>query len=181
MKLVNPYFTVALLAPGAWALIGYGIRMYDPLCAHSCGRAIEPAPLSCSVQGDDHGMHMDGGAVITTPECRSSDSSFLATLAWCMNERCRAFDVEAWRLEKYWVDQATGDPAIPPIWTYAQALEAASRPVNSFDLEQTINGTMQLPFEVWDDQLRTLKEFEHQETLHSQYGYGHLLSGTSIC
>ena len=179
MKLAGSVLAAALLAPGVSALIGYGTRMYEPACAHSCGRAIEPAPLSCSMEGHHGGMHSHGGPVMTTPACRSSDSSFLTTLAWCMNERCRVFHVEAWSLEKYWVDQATGDPNIPPKWTYAQALDAATRPVSVLDVEQTINGTMNLQYQVWDDQLRTLKEFEHQETLHARYGYGHLLSGTS--
>ncbi len=171
MKLVTSTLTAALLTPGAWGLIGYGIRMYDPYCAHACGRAIEPAPLSCSVEGHDHGMHMEGGAVITTAMCRSSDPSFLTTLAWCMHERCQVSHIKVWKLEKYWSIQATGDSTVPPKWTYAQALNATIPPVNSLDIEQTINGTMELPFEVWNDQLRTLKEFEHEETLHSRYGY----------
>ena len=107
---------------------------------------------------------------MTTPECRSGDSSFLTTLAWCMNERCTPFYVEAWRLERYWSSKATGDPTVLPKWTFAQAVEAASPPVIDFNAEETINGTERLPIDDWDAQRRTLEEFEHQETLHSTYG-----------
>jgi hypothetical protein len=158
----------ALLPTHVLGLIGYGIKMYNPSCAFACGDAISPAPLGCSVEGHEEGHHSHGGGLITTPECRSQDESFLTTLAWCMNERCE--QVQVWRLERYWGDKATGDVNVAAKWAYIQALAAATVPSSDLDVEVTLNGTLKTPFDQWDAQKRTLEAFERQETFHSLFG-----------
>lgn len=108
--------------------------------------------------------------MITTPECRSTDTAFLTTLALCMKEQCEAFNVEAWRLEKYWITKATGDAAVVPKWSWAEAVEAAQTPSRDLNTEEVINGTMAVPVDAWNAEKRSLEEFERQETLHSRYG-----------
>ena len=109
---------------------------------------------------------------MTTPQCRAGDSPFLTTLAWCMNSTCTDFNVEAWRLEKYWRDKTTGDAAVLPKWGYAQALQQVAQPPRE-DLKkkETLNFTAIVPRESWDAEKKTMEHFEEQETLHARYGY----------
>ncbi|KAK5651922.1 hypothetical protein OQA88_11581 [Cercophora sp. LCS_1] len=164
----------ALLALGlhgpATALIGYGIVMYDPSCGFACRDSISGYVLECSVH--DHGpagAHSHGAGGPTSPECRASDSAFLTTLAYCINSTCDT--VPAWKKEKYWADQATGDPAVSPKWTLSEALanirEAPSREVGE---DESLNFTALVSYETWATNKATREYFELAETLHSRYG-----------
>lgn len=159
--------------PLSFAFIGHGIKMYQPSCAFACRAAIASAPLSCSEEGG-HGGHMGhGGGMMTTPDCRASDTPFLTTLAWCMHSTCTQFNIEAWRLERYWRGKATGDAAVVPKWTYEQSLQQVTqRPRQEVNQTKTLNFTAIVPHDSWDAQRRTLEHFEEQETLHARYGYG---------
>lgn len=173
MKLFSIILLGYVSLPLSSALIGYGITMYNPSCAFACRAAIASAPLSCSEEGGHSGHMGHGGGAMTTPECRASDTPFLTTLAWCMQSTCAQFNVEAWRLERYWRDKATGDPAEVPKWAYEQALEQVTQqPQQEVSTTETLNFTATVPYESWDAQRRTLEHFEKQETLHSRYGYG---------
>lgn len=174
MRLSSVLTTIYISAFPALALIGHGIEMYNPSCAFACRAAIASAPLSCSEEGGrggGHGAH-GGGGVVTTPECRAGDFAFLTTLAWCINSTCAPVNVEAWRLEKYWMMKATGDVAVLPKWTYAQALQEVTEPPSrEFNESDTVNSTVSVPYDSWDTEKRTMEMFEVQETLHAKYGY----------
>ena len=168
---------IYISAAPAVALIGHGIKMYNPTCAFACRAAIESAPLTCSTTGGGHGGDHDhsGGEVVTTPECRAQNDPFLTTLAWCMKTTCADFDVEVWRLEKYWIEKASEeeDVSVLPKWAYGQALEQVMEPPSrTYDEIEIMNTTVIVPHSSWDAERWTLEMFEAQETLHSRYGYG---------
>ncbi len=161
---------VAIPAPSV-AFIGYGINMYKPLCAFSCRAVIAPARLSCSKHDHAHGGHMGHGGDMSTPECRADDTSFLTTLAWCINSTCADFDVETWRIEKYWQEKTTGDVRVSPKWTYGESLtKIIEAPVRELAEDDTLNFTAVVPHESWMTQKMTMMYFEEQETLHARYG-----------
>ncbi|KAF2841044.1 hypothetical protein M501DRAFT_1030227 [Patellaria atrata CBS 101060] len=169
--------------PLATAFVGLGKMMYKPSCAYACRAAIESATLSCSEEGHSHGGHMGhGGGMMTTPECRAGDTPFLTTLAYCINSTCEEFDVDFWKLEKYWHDKTTGDVAAVPKWTYGEAVLEAGRnpPETEWDGESTLNFTALVPKESWIAQKMTLEYFEEQETLHARYGVVLLVTGFAI-
>lgn len=102
------------LTPGTIAgLVGMGIDMYNPACAHAGSRAIASNPLSCSSH-DASGGHMHGSSGMTSAQCRASDVAFLTTLAWCVSTRCARYRVPTSKLEEFWEEQCTGDPTVSP-------------------------------------------------------------------
>lgn len=89
-----------------------------------------------------------------------------------MNSTCTDFNVETWRLEKYWKDKTTGEPAVVPKWGYGEALDQiAQPPTQELGVEDTLNFTAIVPHHTWDSQKQTMEKFELAETLHSRYGY----------
>ncbi|KAL8339391.1 hypothetical protein RB601_005789 [Gaeumannomyces tritici] len=151
-----------LLASPAAALVGYGIRLYAPVCAAACREAIAPALLACS-------------RVTTTPQCRASDASFLTTLAWCIRSTCAA---EPWELEKYWAEKATGGAV--PIWTYQQALGRIEAPTRTFSGNGVLGFTALVDMDVWTATRDTLVAFERAETLNSRFGIILLVAATAV-
>jgi hypothetical protein len=171
---------VALLLAGPTsALIGYGIPMYKPNCAFACRSVFADAMLSCSTDDHGHGAHNHGTGP-TPPDCRAGSTPWLTTLANCINATCA--DVEPWKLEKYWADKCTGDPAVQPKWTYAETLvelEKTGKPTQMLDPEEEmplLDFTADFDRDTWESYRGTLFHFEWAETIHSRYGYACQLS-----
>ncbi|KAL8372553.1 hypothetical protein RB595_002067 [Gaeumannomyces hyphopodioides] len=152
-----------LMASPAAALVGYGIRLYTPVCAAACREAIAPAPLACS-------------RATTTPQCRAFDAAFLTTLAWCMRSTCAA---EPWVLEKYWAEKTTGDGTVP-MWTYQQTLARIEAPTRTLPAHGVLGFTALVDMDVWAATRDTLVAFERAETLNSRYGIILLVAATAV-
>ena len=164
---------LACLVPGhVVALVGFGIDMYNPPCAHACRRAIASNTLSCSSH-DASGGHMHGESGMTSPQCRAHDTAFLTTLARCMSTNCPQYHVPSSRLEKFWEEQCTGDPTVAPKWDYGTALQHVTQPLTrEITKDDTLNFTALVPEAAWELQLGTLTFFEAEERVHARYGYG---------
>lgn len=160
-------------APGTTAaLIGMGIDMYNPPCAHACRRAVESNLLSCSSH-EHSGGHMHGASEATTPECRAGDTAYLTTLAWCMSTNCAEYQTPTSRLEKFWETETTGDPKVLSKWDYGTTLQNITpRPVREVTENDTLDFTAIVPETTWDTYYRTLIFFEREEKVHAKYGYG---------
>lgn len=119
-------------------LIGYGKNMYYPLCAAVCRGCIEKAPLVCTPHDIKGGAHMHGG---TSLECYASDSAYLTTLAYCINQRC-GNNYTADIIESYWRQHAVNGGRIvlepKPAMSFAQALASIETP----PAEETVSGEM---------------------------------------
>lgn len=144
-----------LLASPAAGLVGYGIRLYSPVCAAACRESIAPVPLACSRE-------------TTTPRCRASDAPFLTTLAWCVRSTCAGAD--PWTLEKYWAEKTTGDGTVLPTWTYQQALARVEAPTRTLGSHDVLSFTALVDMDVWAATRDTLEAFERAETLNSRCG-----------
>ncbi|KAI4244238.1 MAG: hypothetical protein L6R42_010506, partial [Xanthoria sp. 1 TBL-2021] len=158
-------------------LIGYGITMYNPLCAYTCRDVLSTSMLRCSEHTD---MHMHGGmlkkremdmGVETSPECYASDNSFLRTLAYCMSTHCQ--DVAIWDLEKYWnLNVAGRQPNQPvPRATYQQTLaKIATEPKDKLVVGEELNHTMIVSDEAYQASYNAQAMFEKMENNHEKYG-----------
>ncbi|KAL8847159.1 MAG: hypothetical protein Q9221_007789 [Calogaya cf. arnoldii] len=168
-------------------LIGYGISMYNPLCAYTCRDVLSASMLDCSEHTD---MHMHGGmltkramgmAIETSPECYASDNNFLRTLAYCMFSHCQ--DVPIWDLEKYWnLNVAGKQPSQPtPRVTYQETLaNIATRPMDKLVSGEALNHTMIVSDENYQASYNAQAMFERMENNHSKYGIVLLVSGAVI-
>lgn len=166
MKPLNPaaalLLALALPVPSL-AFIGHGIDMFKPLCAFSCRSAISTAMLACS-EGAGQSIFP-----VTPPACYAEDTPFLTTLAYCIESTC-AESVEGWVLEKYWREQAAGDKALLPKWTYREALSEVSEPPSQ-ELGPVLNYTAVITQEMWEIHANSMDYYAWQELLHARYGY----------
>lgn len=166
------------LLPSVLGFIGMGIPMYDPVCAFACRAVIASAAIECDDTHDHSDMDMGGMSMAVvkrhghdteiTPECRAMSEPFLTTLAYCINSSCT--DTKAWILEKYWLDETTGEPGVEPMWTYEQSLMMVNAtPATTFDPEEMMMDTQLVAASDLKEQSRTLKNFADGETLHARY------------
>lgn len=153
-------------------LMGYGQSWYDPPCAYSCRAVIGSAPLNCEGVDLDHenmDMHMHGSSPMAP--CIAQNLEFLSTLAYCMDTRCPVDDgVSVSKLEAYWADQATGDPAIPARWTYGTVLANVTQlPNRTFEAGDTLNYTALISDADYAYQYDFNRFFDWEETVQSTY------------
>ncbi|CAG8948968.1 hypothetical protein HYFRA_00002096, partial [Hymenoscyphus fraxineus] len=114
---------------------------------------------------------MEMGEVMTTPKCRAGDTAFLQTLALCIQSTCGKTKVETWKLEKYWVEEATGNKTIRPKWSYGEALhQVAAVPTQTLKEKAILNSTVLVPYMAWYVQVQTMKVFTTGEKTNSKYG-----------
>ncbi|KAM0276828.1 hypothetical protein ACHAQH_006363 [Verticillium albo-atrum] len=145
---------LACILPSSYAaLVGTGIDMYKPPCAFACNGAISSNALSCSTLMDMEGME---AMPMTTPDCRANDTSFLTTLAWCLDTKCAEYHVPISKLQKFWEEQATGDPAVQPKWSFPVALQTIEKaPTQVLTMHDTLNFTALTSEEDWHVQYKT--------------------------
>ncbi|RBQ82679.1 hypothetical protein VDGD_07588 [Verticillium dahliae] len=142
--------------------------MYKLPCAFACNGAISNNALSCSSMMEMEGMD---DMPATTPECRANDTSFLTTLAWCFKSKCAEFNVPVSKLQKFWEEEATGEPTAPPEWSYPAALQSIQEaPTKILTMHDSLNLTALTSEEDWDVQFKILSYFEREEVIHARYG-----------
>lgn len=106
---------------------------------------------------------------ITMPSCLAGDTSFLTTLAYCINSTCQTSE-PIWKLEKYWALQATGDLATPPKWDYQTALQQITKaPDKVLAKGATLNFTALVNPATYSMQKNFMVLFERLETYTSTY------------
>jgi hypothetical protein len=157
-------------------LIGYGIEMYKPPCAHACRDTISNSQLNCSEAMEDthsgvSGMDM-GGEIVTEPECYATDDIYLQTLAYCISTHCH--HVEKWRLEQYWAKYTVGrDAGQPdPKETYQQALaKVTEAPTKTLVSGDPLNQTSLVNEDDYTMNYNGDANFENVENIHEKYGF----------
>lgn len=164
---------VSVLPWTAVALVGMGKDMFKPPCAYACARALGSFMLSCSDHDAAGGGHSHGGSAMTSPACRAGDTAYLTTLAWCMQTKCAADGVPTWELEKFWAEQASGDPTVAPKWDYGATIANISEPpTRELTTGDMLHSTALAPETAWKTQYNTMTTVEYEETMHARYGYG---------
>jgi hypothetical protein len=171
---------MAALTP-THAFVGLGVSMYNSICSDSCRRSINAVELVCppgtemdhSAHGA-HGGHRHHVMPGATPECRARNVPYLTTLALCVQQYCAADQVapsDVPTSETYWAKEMTGDPAVPAMWSYGEALgRSPAREglavYNARTASGPLNETVLLDVSV---QISSQNAFEDQEELHAKY------------
>ena len=159
------------------ALVGYGIYPYSPYCAYACDRSLSTLSLDCSMpMSMDDGMDM--GSATTSPQCRAGDTSWLTTLAWCMQMHCAEHNVSIAELESYWEKQSTEDPTVAPKWSYSTTLfNISQQPTRVLtEADETLNFTALVDSTVYESQYNALWTVQRENVVESGFGYGRLSS-----
>ncbi|KAI1766945.1 ferric reductase like transmembrane component-domain-containing protein [Hypoxylon sp. FL1150] len=156
-------------AVGGQGLIGYGQWWYDPKCCYACRSVIESAQLDCP-DGSMGEMDMDMTMDSPMAPCIAENFAFLSTLAYCINSNCLADGVPAWRIEKYWADQATGDPLVPAKWTYGATLANVTQaPDRIWENGKVLNYTARVSPSDYDYHVSFDSLFDWEEKVQSTY------------
>lgn len=128
-----------VLADGT-GLLGAGMWLYKPVCAHTCRYLLRANQLICEGGhgGSAAGGHGAHGASTTDPMCFLHDDAFLRTTALCIEEYCPRMegDVLLSDIQRWWEGHlATGtlgdwSEAMRPVMSYQEALELAHKDVD---------------------------------------------------
>ncbi|RYP75430.1 hypothetical protein DL769_003824 [Monosporascus sp. CRB-8-3] len=159
-------------ALGGKGLIGYGQWWYDPNCCYACRAVISSAPLDCPRDTMNHmDMEMHHGPSMNAP-CVAENDAFLTTLAYCISTNCDPVTVPPWKIEKYWADQATGDPSLPAKWTYGAAVAGIEQaPERVWESGEVLNYTARIAAKDYDYQWSFNAHFDWIEKTQSTYVY----------
>ncbi|PVH95329.1 hypothetical protein DM02DRAFT_691015, partial [Periconia macrospinosa] len=122
-------YAVGVLGDGN-GMIGFGITMYDPGCAHACRNVIKSCKLKCTPEkgGSNHGTSHQ--PVATPPKCFTTDPTFLRTMALCISTYCPLNDKPTPDvIRQYWASHlgtgTVGNSQYIPALSYQDALKAA--------------------------------------------------------
>lgn len=160
-----------------YGVIGLGIPMYKPVCCYACHDALSSLYLNCTTFSDDHHSGMDmklrkrmdmGGESMaeTSDECRTTDQTWLQTLAYCITSHCTEEGAgEAYQAECF---QKVAAGMLP-----VQSLQASipSQPPTAAlaDEDEWLNTTHLVNPVKYADNWRTLDEFSKSEERHTRY------------
>lgn len=156
-------------------LIGYGIQMYKPPCAHACRDTIKGTALNCSTIMDDHeghsGGHHGSSPIVTEPECYATDDIFLQTLAHCISTHCE--HLPTWKLERFWSLYTVGRQRVQPDpkLSYSQALaKVTDEPTAVVVSGESLNQTSVVNEEDYIGNYNGDNGFETAEISHERFG-----------
>lgn len=151
-------------------LIGYGYKLYDPICAYTCREVFSTSRLNCSEPVDPEATDEEA-EVETSPECYATDDTFLQSLAYCMSTHCQ--DVALWDLEEYWskyVADYEPNQATPKA-TYQQvSLNITTEPTVTLVMGEDLNKTMLASDEDYEAAYNGMSNFEQMEINDSTHG-----------
>lgn len=175
MKTLYAFLLSSILMGSALGkLVGYGIWPYKPVCAFACLRALSGYMLSCSSEMDTHGGAHTHGNVMTSPQCRAGDASWLTTLAYCAQARCAGDGVPVSQLEGFWEAQATEDAAVPPVWSFSEAVanvtEAPGRELGEDAGSETLNFTALVNAAAYTSQYNAMFAVQRETVVENTYG-----------
>lgn len=141
-------------------VVGLGRNLFQPTCCYACLSSFWALLLPCS--------KVDRKAFSnTSPQCHASNTAYLSSLAYCMEQRCGADNVPNSLIEQCW-DKVAGDglpvsgfnsnlPLVPP--TSELAYDAT-----------TLGGTPMLAnASYYLDTRDTLLAYAGQESDHALY------------
>lgn len=123
------FHILSVVADGT-GLIGLGKTLYNPTCSFACRNVIRRQPLACTPT-ESHANHGTAHNPVTTPpQCFVQDTTFLKTMALCIDTYCSLSDKPAIGLiGDYWASHlgtgTLGNYQYIPVLSYENALLAA--------------------------------------------------------
>ncbi|CAG8408234.1 unnamed protein product [Penicillium salamii] len=146
--------------------IGYGISVYDPVCATTCAEVV-PTRLQCPKSDD-------GGSYLSTPspECLATNEPYLTSMAWCIHVHC-GDEVEIFNIESWWRLNIPGRQVDQPVpkMTYQHALSLIETPPTEI-LEKgaVLNRTVTVSNESYNAHQEQQTVYKNVQTNSSKYG-----------
>ncbi|KAF2791559.1 hypothetical protein K505DRAFT_419063 [Melanomma pulvis-pyrius CBS 109.77] len=192
MRLYSLLWSAWLLAPSVLGgtpfqgeINGMPVNPYYPFCAMTCLRSISSLTLSCStMEGGTLGMMK----MLTPSACWAENTPYLATLAYCMHEKCAEYNNTIAELENFWETQATGQSnagqtGVPPKWSYSESLAnvSASPPTTVLDAKDTsLNVTSLVNPLIYFKQWNILTSVQRETAQENVFGIALLVVGFGV-
>lgn len=177
--LILPLFLLIHDAAGSKdGIIGFGISMFPDLCCQACHDSLSSLYLTCTTfddgdmsddgmgdMGDTGGMGMMG---MTSDECYATNTAWLQTMAYCIQQKCNADGYPAEKQAECFSAQAIGGASTP---TFLDSLPATPPTVELADDAIWLNVTSLVNHDIYYATHGTLGEFARSEYFHTKYSY----------
>jgi hypothetical protein len=148
-------------------LIGYGITMYQPGCAHACRSSLPRSSIPCDIHL--HGHHSSS----VSADCLGQSEAYLMSAAWCFHTRCADENVPMSTLEEFWEKDLVGRELDQPLpkWSYQQSLKRVMDdiPTEPLGEEEDFNRTVLVTDDDYIANWNGNTAFENVEKHHQTY------------
>lgn len=166
---------------GKNGVVGFGISLYEDLCCQACHDSLSALYLNCTtfmssddmagmdgmdmkkVKRDDMAMDMMG---MTSDECRASNTPWLQTMAYCIQQNCKADGYPADKQATCFSNQALAGASQP---TLQESLPATAPTVELAADAMWLNDTSLVNHDLYYSTHGTLGEFARSEYFHTRY------------
>ncbi|OIW24571.1 hypothetical protein CONLIGDRAFT_636726 [Coniochaeta ligniaria NRRL 30616] len=175
-RAVAVILTLLCFVGDAWGtkygIIGFGISLYPDLCCQACHDSLSTLSLNCTTFGSDgdmSGMDMGGSEMdmgTTSDDCRASNTPWLQTMAYCIQQNCDAVGYPAEKQAACFSVQAVAGASEP---TFESSLPVQPPTVELSADDMWLNVTSLVNSDLYASTYGTLAEFTREEVLHSRY------------
>jgi len=176
------FFLITQISANPNGIIGFGISMYQDLCCQSCHDSLSSLYLTCTTfpDGDYMDMDMDMGMVMkrdmgseemmgtTSEECYATNTQWLQTMAYCIQQNCNADGYGPKKQAKCFNVQAQGGASGP---SFQDSLPATPPTVELSEDAMWLNVTSLVNGNTYHSIHGTLGEFARSEYIHTRYSY----------
>jgi len=177
LSFTSPVLAALKLQETKHGVIGFGIPMYKPVCCYACHDSLSSLYLNCTTFSDDHHSGMDmklkkrmdmgGGSMAdTSNECRSTDQTWLQTLAYCISSRCTQEGASESHQAQCFQTVAAG---LIPVQSLQSSIPSQAPTVEVADDDEWLNTTHLVNPVLYADNRRSLDEFAKTEERHTRY------------
>lgn len=171
--ILSLFFSINHVSAVKNGIVGFGISLFQDLCCQSCHDSLSSLYLGCTKfpEGDDMSMDMGMGMDMekmgtTSDECYASNTPWLQTMAYCIQQNCNAEGYGAEKQAKCFRTQAVAGAAEP---TFQDSLPATVPTVELSEDTMWLNVTSLVNRNTYYATHGTLREFARSEYIHTRY------------
>ncbi|KAH7129203.1 ferric reductase like transmembrane component-domain-containing protein [Dactylonectria macrodidyma] len=161
-------------------LVGYGLSRYSPACAYACKNSV-PTMVDCA---EFQGLTAEElAAASPSAQCLANDTSYLATIAWCVHDRCNS--VSLWDIDRFWgtnLIDGQNNNGVVLRYTYQEAVQQVDPDVLQALTadDMSLNKAMMVPDDMYIAHLNGVLSEIKVITGNSKYALIVFLSGVII-
>lgn len=152
-------------------IIGFGLSMYQDLCCQSCHDSLSSLYLSCTIFPEGNamsmGMSMDMMGT-TSDDCYATNIPWLQTMAYCIQQNCKADGYSAENQAKCFSNQAVAGASEP---SFQDSLPAMAPTLELTEDATWLNVTSLVNRNTYYATHGTEGEFARSEYIHTRYSY----------
>ncbi|KAF6833117.1 ferric-chelate reductase [Colletotrichum musicola] len=160
-------------------IIGFGISLYEDLCCQACHDSLSSLFLTCTAFSNETGANtmpsMGGMAGMpemgtatgtTSPECYASNTPWLQTMAYCIQQKCNAHGYPADKQTECFKRQAVNGASSPSL---RDSLPIVAPVIELAANAMWLNVTSLVNKDTYFSNYGTAGEFARSEYLHTKY------------